>query len=291
MSQRATTQDGSEQELRMVDTEWFNELMTGIYGPRKGGARIIIDAENAATGAGKTGLAVHLAETLSHIFGYEMSADDMTLSGAHYLQRWQEHPGREQPSVLILDELAGAGAGHSRRGMSKQNVQLGKSWQLMRKKRVVTIVTLPHWRKADKDLRQQADYRLWCREEPIGTFKPYRITTGFEDGQIKTRGYDDISRISFPNLDGKGDRLFRIVDKKKDELLASGTLDADELGEENEEQEDPEQIRRRMYMERAQRLRCEGYTVDDIANDNVPDEDEVPYKQWWISNHTENPNT
>lgn len=284
MSQRATTQDGSEQEPRMVDTEWFNELMTGIYGPRKGGARIIIDAENAATGAGKTGLAVHLAETLSHIFGYEMSGDDMTLSGAHYLQRWQEHPGREQPSVLILDELAGAGAGHSRRGMSKQNVQLGKSWQLMRKKRVVTIVTLPHWRKADKDLRQQADYRLWCREEPIGTFKPYRITTGFEDGQIKTRGYDDISRISFPNLDAKDDRLFRIVDKKKDELLASGTLDADEVGGPDGEEVDIEAMERGHQQELAQVMREPAKSIREVADD-----DRVEYKKTWVEENTETP--
>jgi hypothetical protein len=221
------------------ETKWWNDLMKGIYGPRKGGARIIVDAEDSATGAGKTGLAVTIARLLSRVFDYEMEREDLTLSGEHYLNRWREHPGADQPSVIILDELGGAGAGHARRAMSNQNVELGNAWQLMRKKRIVSIVTLPHWSKADKDMRQQADYRLWCRKEPIGHFQPYQVTSDFKDGGIKTKGYDDINRISFPNLDALNDPVYEALTEKKDELLDSNTLDADEIeGNEEEDKED-----------------------------------------------------
>ncbi|MDR9412753.1 MAG: zonular occludens toxin domain-containing protein, partial [Haloferacaceae archaeon] len=186
---------------RLERTGWWHDLIDGIYGPRKGGARIIIDAQDASTGAGKTGLAIALAKTLSWGFGYELQEEDMTLSGAAYLQRWREHPGAEQPSVIILDEAAGAGAANARRAMSTQNVNLVKAWQLMRKKRIVSIMTLPQWSLIDKSMRKQADYRLWCLTKPIGYFKPYRVRTSFDTGEVTTHGYDDVQRIRFPNLD------------------------------------------------------------------------------------------
>jgi hypothetical protein len=127
----------------LSETDFWNDLCHGVFGPRQGGARIIIDAESAATGVGKTTLAVAMARALSKAFDYQIVEDDFTLSGEEYLERWREHPGRSQPSVIVLDELAGAGAGDARRSMSNKNVNLGRSWQLMRKKRIVTITTLP----------------------------------------------------------------------------------------------------------------------------------------------------
>lgn len=220
---------------QMSDTEWWNDLMDGIYGKRKGGARIIVDSENASTGVGKTGLAVYLARTLADFFGYELQKEDFTLSGEHYLNRWREHPGKEQPSVVVLDELGGAGAGHARRAMSTQNVELGNAWQLMRKKRIVSLVTLPHWSKVDKDMRQQADYRLWCKEKPIGYFRPYVVGSGFDAGDVTTEGYNDINRIRFPNMDKHEDEFYKYLSAEKDELLDSGMFDADELEEDEEE--------------------------------------------------------
>jgi len=273
--------DAADDRRDLRDTQWWGDLLRGVFGPRKGGARIIIDAENTATGSGKTGLAVYLAERLAHAFGYALEPDDMTLSGAHYLQRWQEHPGESQPSVIVLDELAGAGAGNSRRGMSQQNVDLGKSWQLMRKKRIVSIVTVPHWKKIDKNLRQQADYKLWCRTNPIGYFQPYRVTTLFDDGRAKTQGYEDVGRISFPNLDAQEDPFFDALDQKKDELLDSGSLDADSLAEENDEQRDPEEAARQQKIKDAQRGRNNDHTVEEVAAI-------VGMSEGWVSNNTEN---
>lgn len=222
---------------QLSDTEWWHDLMEGVYGKRKGGARIIIDSENASTGVGKTGLAVYMARLLADFFGYDLQKEDFTLSGQHYLGRWRDHPGKEQPSVVVLDELGGAGAGHARRAMSTQNVELGNAWQLMRKRRIVSLVTLPHWSKVDKDMRQQADYRLWCKEKPIGYFRPYVVGSGFDAGDVTTEGYHDINRIQFPNLDEHNDEFYQYLSAEKDKLLDSGLFDADEL-EGDDEQDD-----------------------------------------------------
>jgi len=221
----------------VTDTDFWHDLMHGILGPRSGGARIIIDSEDASTGVGKTGLAVYLALLLSKAFNYQIEEDDLTLSGAQYLQRWREHPDAEQPSVLILDELGGAGAGQARRAMAQQNVDLSNAWQLMRKKRIVSIVTLPHWSKADKSLRKQADYRLWCLREPIGYFRPYKVGASFNKGNVKTKGYDDVDRIHFPDMDSAESPVYEYLSERKDELLQSGYFDADKLHEDGEEEE------------------------------------------------------
>jgi len=264
---------------RLERTGWWHDLIDGIYGPRKVGARIIIDAQDASTGAGKTGLAIALAKTLSWGFGYELQEEDMTLSGAAYLQRWREHPGAEQPSVIILDEAAGAGAANARRAMSTQNVNLVKAWQLMRKKRIVSIMTLPQWSLIDKSVRKQADYRLWCLTKPIGYFKPYRVRTSFDTGEVTTHGYDDVKRIRFPNLDKQRDPHYIYLAEKKDELLNSGAFDADILEDDEAEPADPKEIKRELNKEIAQKLRNEGMTTSEIG-------EVVGYSHSWVSQNT-----
>jgi hypothetical protein len=260
----------------------WNSLMDGVYGPRKGGARIIVDAENAATGAGKTGLAVGFAHAISKAFGYDLTREDLTLSGQEYLGRWREHPDKEQPSVLVLDELSGAGAGDNRRSMSSQNVNLGRSWQLMRKKRIVTITTIPHWSDADKKMRRFADYRLWCKEQPIGYFVPYKVGATFDDGGVRTRSMGD-GRIKFPNLDAHGDQLYRYLGKKKDELMESEYFDADALLDENaEENMDPDEARREEKLKVAQRMRDNGMSTTEIG-------EHLGMSQSWVSQYTDAP--
>jgi len=273
--------------MQITESPFWNDLIKGIEGPRKGGARIIVDAEDAKTGVGKTGLAVYIAELVAERYDYKIQPDDLTLSGAQYLNRWRSHPGADQPSVIILDELGGAGAGHARRSMSNQNVDLGNAWQLMRKKRIISIVTLPHWSKADKEMRQQADFRLWCRHEPIGTFLPYKVGTDFDAGNELTSGYDKINRIEFPNLDAKGDPVYAYLTMLKDNLLDSEYFDADKVeGERQEEQMDPEEVKRKEKEQIAQRLRNQGMPIESQNPDTQDISTTIDMSQSWISKHT-----
>jgi len=257
--------------------------MDGIYGARQGGARIVVDAEDAATGVGKTTAAVSIAHAVSNskAFDYDLQPDDFTLSGEQYLKRWREHPDKHQPSVIVLDEAAGAGAGDARRSMSNQNVNLGRSWQLMRKKRIVSIITLPHWSDVDKRMRRFADFRIWCLRKPIGFYRPYKVTSTFDEGHVRTDGYDDVQRIKFPNLDKIGDPLFQRITEKKDALLDSGEFDADILNE-SADTPDPDEVEHNQKVADAQRAREFGLSSYEAA-------EVVDMSQSWVNKYTDTP--
>ena len=250
----------SEQDNHIVNTEFWNEIMHDVYGPRKGGAIIFVDAENARKGVAKTSGAVALARLFAAAFGYNIQKEDMTLSGTEYLERYQDQPGHDQPSVLVLDEFVGAGAGDKRRAMSGQNIDFGRAWQLLRTKRVVTFATLPDWHQADKRLKKLADYRVWMRERPIGTFQGYKITVPFNStggSVIKLKGFgkgDTTRRIQFPNMDKHDDPYYTNLSEKKDELIHSDTWDADTLEEGEAEELDQEEVERRDAIKYAIRL-------------------------------------
>jgi hypothetical protein len=265
--------------MHLRHSEFWHDLMHGVFGPRQGGARIICDAQNASTGVGKTSAAVMLARAVSKAFDYELSEDDFVLSGQEYLRRWREHPDKEQPSCIVLDELVGAGSGDARRSMSNQNVNLGRSWQLMRKKRIVTIAVLPHWGDCDKRLRKASDYRLWCLEKPIGYFRPYKATVAFGNSDVRTVGYDE--RIRFPNPEEHNDELFEAITDKKDELLNSSKFNADELLEQ-EQKQDPEDAKRETKIKTAQSARDNGLSTREVASI-------VDMSQSWVDKYTDSP--
>jgi hypothetical protein len=113
-----------------------------------------------------------------------------------------------------------------------------------------------------------SDYRLWCLAKPIGFFKPYKVGSDFNSGEVKTHGYTDVSRIGFPNMGKYGDPHYEYISDKKDALLESQYFDADKLEdpEELEQQRDPEEIEREVHIDIAQRLREEGKTLKEVGS-------------------------
>lgn len=273
----------------VTDTKFWDTLMNDVFGIRKGGAIIFLDAENARKGVAKTSGAVALARLFAKAFRYELQKSDFTLSGTEYLRQYQNHPGEDQPSVLVLDEFVGAGAGDKRRAMAQQNVDFGRAWQLLRTKRVITIATLPDWNEADKRLKKLADYRIWCREKPIGTFQPYKVTVPFNYGGsgVRTVGLNKDGpgsrRIQFPNMDAHNDQFYRHLSQKKDELIHSETWDADHLlNDEGEEARDPEEVQRREAIRYAIRLYEPWNGENDITYVDVGKVIEG-YKKSWVA--------
>jgi len=220
------------------DSHFFRSLYNDIEGARGGGAIVIVDAEDARTGVGKTGAAVAMAEFVAWYFDYELKESDGVLSGQEYLDLFKTHPNEEQVSVCVWDEAVGAGSGDSRRSMAQENVDLGRAWQLMRDRRVVTFVTLPDWGDLDSRLQKLADYRVWCRRS-IGTLQAYEIGTTFEGGDLRTRGLgpgDGAEPISFPDVTDSN-RLYQAIKAKKDKVQESDDLDAGALVEDNGDDE------------------------------------------------------
>lgn len=281
LQEQTGKENAATSSVTIGETEFWNELMHGVYGPRKGGAKILIDAENAALGVGKTTAAVALARLLATAFDYDLKEDDFVLSANEYMDRYRAHPGKEQPSVIVLDEMVGAGAGDKMRTMAKKNVNLVRAWQLQRVKRVVTITTLASWADAVKGLRKLADYRLLCQQKPIGCFRPYKLGTfDFDEGsKIRFERLDD--RIYFPKMDD--DPYYEHVSELKDELIDSERYDADDLLEE-EDEEDPEDVRKEMQIAAAQALRNNGMEAGDVL-----DELDLDYSRSWVYKHTDSP--
>lgn len=231
----------------LTEAEFWNDVVHDVLGPRSGGAIILIDAENARKGVGKTGCAVYFARAFAKAFDYELKTEDLVISGQNYLTRLEDHPGEHQPSVVVWDEAVGGGSGDARRAMSEENRVMSQAWQMLRTKRVISLVTLPDWNELDSRLQKLADYRLWCQEQPIGVVKPYKITTPFNTSEVRTRGLgpgDGARGIEFPNLDVHDDPFYRAIAEKKDEVIdTSGTFDADEAlaTDGGEDQQDPEE--------------------------------------------------
>lgn len=235
----------SEITTPLDETEYWSRLMEDIYGVREGGVIQIIDAEDARKGVGKTGAAVALGVKMADVFDYNLTEEDLVLSGDSYLQRIRSHPGKEQPSVVIWDEAVGAGSGDSRRAMAEQNRVMSQAWQLERTKRIVHIVTLPDWNDLDKRLRKLADYRIHCLRKPIGYFKAYFIGTPFDGNGVHTRGLgrdegeEAAARIRFPDMTEPEEHpLYRALAAKKAQLLSGSSFDADEVLADGGGQED-----------------------------------------------------
>jgi len=217
--------------VHLEQTEFWKRLMDDVNGARSGGAVCVIDSEDARKGVAKTSLAVTLGSKLANHFGYDLTEDDAVLSGKAYLRRIRDHPGTEQPSVIIWDEAVGAGSGDARRAMKEQNRVMGQAWQLERTKRIVHLVVLPNFYDLDSRLRRLADYRLHCLAKPIGYFKSYYIGVPFTGGDILTHGLgrdQGAQRIAFPNADAMDHPIYQSLADKKQQLLTSGKYDADD---------------------------------------------------------------
>lgn len=284
--------------IHFTETEFWNTVLDDVYGPREGGAVLIFDAENARKGVGKTSAAVFFARAFSRAFGFEIGEADLVISGENYLSRLEEHPGEHQPSVVVWDEAVGGGSGDSRRSMAEENRVMGQAWQMLRTKRVVSLVTLPDWNALDSRLQKLADYRLWCREQPIGVVQPYKVTTPFNassGNDVKTRGLgpDTGARgVWFPDMKGHGDPLYHAIAAKKDQLIdARGTFDANDAlaADGGEDPEDPEEAADRAKREQALRTAIRAVKPwDDDAGMSYTDAAKlIDYSSSWVGNRAD----
>ena len=238
------TEDANTDAAKFENSHFFRSLYEDVEGARGGGAIVIVDAEDARTGVGKTGAACAMAEFVSWYFDYELQDRDGVLSGQEYLELFKKHPNEEQVSVCVWDEAVGAGSGDARRAMAQENVDLGRAWQLMRDRKVITFVTLPDWGDLDSRLQKLADYRVWCRRT-IGSMQAYEIGTTFEGGDLRTRGLgpgDGAEPISFPDVTDDSE-LYQAIKEKKDAVQESDSLSASELREEEDDEDSNEKSR------------------------------------------------
>jgi len=289
----------TEMSKQLTDTEFWKLIMRDVFGPREGGLIIVIDAENARKGVAKTSAAVSLYDRLAVEFGYPINPDDGVLSPKGIFETYSRQPGENQPSVMVWDEAVGGGAGDARRAMSNDNLKIGRAWQILRTKRIVTITTLPNWGDLDPRLQKLADYRLWCREWPIGQFTSYKVGTDFDGKNVETNGLgfgNQTETIEYPdatsdfpdvgNNDDDSHPLYESLKTRKEQLMDTDDFIASGGGEdEPEETRSPEEIESDAKREQAIKTvikACEPWHDEGLSYEGASQF--VEYSRPWVGN-------
>jgi len=224
--------------------------------------KVIITSRNSTTGTGKTTLAVWLALNWDD----NWSADEKgTLSVSEYLETY---PELEPGSVLLMDEAEQLDA---RRSMSQDNVDFAEKWMMMRVRNVTSILTLPTASALDKRLKELADVRINVTRR--GRARVYKITIDDHNtSDVREWRWHD---LEWPDLSDHPE--MQALDKQKQEKI-DGELEA---GKE-EDTLSPKEAKRQQKIETAQRMRDNGKTMAEIADD-------VGMSEGWVSNNTKKP--
>ena len=225
--------------------------------------KVIITSRNSTTGTGKTTLAVWLALN----WDPEWTADEKgALSVKQYLDTY---PELEPGSCLVMDEAEQLDA---RRSMSQQNVDFAEKWMMMRVRNVTSILTLPTASALDKRLKELADVRINVHRR--GKARVYKITVDDHNtSEVREWRWHD---IEWPDMSEHPE--MQALDKMKEQKIEGVLEDATE----EEDSLSPKEIKRQQKIKTAQRMRDNGNTIADIA-------DNVDMSEGWVSNNTKRP--
>jgi len=225
--------------------------------------KVIITSRNSTTGTGKTTLAVWLALN----WDPEWTAEEKgALSVKQYLDTY---PELEPGSCLVMDEAEQLDA---RRSMSQQNVDFAEKWMMMRVRNVTSILTLPTASALDKRLKELADVRINVHRR--GKARVYKITVDDHNtSEVREWRWHD---IEWPDMSEHPE--MQALDKMKEQKIEGVLEDATE----EEDSLSPKEIKRQQKIKTAQRMRDNGNTIADIA-------DNVDMSEGWVSNNTKRP--
>ncbi len=172
--------------------------------------RVIISADNAETGVGKTTLGVCLAK-LWDIWGWD-AAKKATLDPREYTVRYD---GLRKVSVQYL--LEAEQALEKRRAMSDEIVAVGHDFATKRYRQLIGILDLPSKSMMDARIADTlCDYWILVRE------RGHAVVFEFDENQFTGKTYyKKVEEISWPPLDGDPD--YEAVERMKVEWMTDQT--------------------------------------------------------------------
>jgi len=213
-----------------------------------------IVARDAATGTGKTTLAVQLAKTLDE---NGWTADMATLDPDTYAEKYTSDDTPKQ-SCLLLDEAEQAA--DNRRSSSHGNVKLSHLWATMRYKEVYSLTTLPSASMLDKRLKELADLYIVVVERGVAVV--YQTKVDDTEGENYLRR---LHRVRWQPLDD--DPEYQKLTEKKAERMEN--YSENYAYGDDEEEIDPDQVRHEAEMEKRNELirsmDAHGYMQKEIA--------------------------
>jgi len=175
-------------------------------------AKILVTADHAQTGVGKSNLCDFLAyvfDTTEEGFVPRKVCIDPEEFFEHYKRE-------EQGSAMVLEEAEQL---DSRRAMSKENVESSQTWQKGRVREIIALLNLPSPKFIDKRMEELADF--WINVEIRGRARVYEKKIH----RIKQSVYyETVQVLKWPNMDGS--KTFREMDKLKWEHLNDDSNDS-----------------------------------------------------------------
>jgi len=258
MSKSENNESKLAPKYRIENDAWINVLRQKRH--KKGrDFKVIITSRNSTTGTGKTTLALWLALNWDNDF----TADQATLHVDEYLDIYKE---QSKGSVLIMDEAEQVDA---RRSMSNQNVEFSEKWSMMRYSEVDSILTLPTVTALDKRVEELAD--VWINVIERGYAKCNLINVHDRKKTVEnlpwhTLSWPDISHLS----------VAKKLERKKEKKIAGEIY-----GDDTAEDEKQEEFEKKYQLRLAQRLRDNGKSLREIAED-----DDIRHSYSWVYEHT-----
>jgi predicted XRE-type DNA-binding protein len=187
----------------LENSELHNEFIRRLKQGRD--IRVIVSAENAATGVGKTTAAFVLC-LLWDVYGW--TAAKGTLDPREYAQRYYQVP---PGSCLLLDE-AEKGL-ERRRSMSKDVLEVGHAFATLRYRQVAGVLTLPSRSMMDKRIAEMlTDYWIVCKEQPRGEAEVYKF--GYNE-VIDAAYKEHVETFKWPPMDSHPE-FQKLTAKKED---------------------------------------------------------------------------
>jgi hypothetical protein len=232
--------------------------LTRVYENRRRDGRTLlasIVARDAATGTGKTTLAVQLAQDWDQ---NGWTAEMATLDPDEYADKYTDEATPAQ-SCLLLDEAEQAA--DNRRSSSHQNVKLSHLWATMRYREIYSIITLPSASMLDKRLKELADLYIVVVERGVAV--AYQTKVDDTEGENYLRR---LHRVRWQPLDDDPEYQ-KLTDKKAERMENYSENYA--YGD-DEEEVDPDQVRHEAEMEKRneliERMADLDFTQQEIAD-------------------------
>jgi len=253
---------------RLDPSSWLHELFLKRLEEGRD-LKIIITASDAQTGVGKSTLAFSLAASWHPIYTDEpWSAEEYaTYDVGRFLRSYtQSKPG----SVLLMEEAEQLDA---RRSNSSENVDFSHYWMAMRVRQMVSVLTLPSTAALDKRLWALSD--VWINVQARGRADVHECRVGDYDGKLWR---EPTETIYWPDTSDHPE--MKKLDRMKEDKIDRGLT---EIEEDDDEEIDPDQIRREEKAAIAQTLRDSPHL--DLNGEQIGRI--VDRSDAWVYNHTE----
>ena len=224
--------------------------------------KIIWTARNAATGVGKTTGSGWLALSWTPAFSGELWSAEThaTLDVNEYFRLYRELP---PGSVLILDEAEELDA---RRAMKQNNVDFSHDWMMLRKRQIISILTLPSPSALDKRLEELAD--VWINSTKRGEAVVHGIQV--LDYDSRDRQTPRTHTLKFPDVSNHPE--LKRLDELKDEKIDRGRL-----ADNDEDEPLPDDVQLRIVSEWRRMDKSWTWIEDHVLTES----DDLTYSREW----------